>query len=279
MKLTMRKLLQCALIAALSLGAVNQLQAQLQQGKRGADHFRIGVAGYSYRNFTLDQTLSYLQSMRVKYLSVKDFWLPLDATEEEMAAFKAKCAEYGVEGYILGPIYMKSKAEVDRAFAYAGRYGAEVFIGVPNYELLDYTIQKVKETGIKMAIHTHGPDGAPFPNIQTVVDKVKDPTLGVGCCMDLGHSVRMGEDIVKDIKRYKEWIYDIHIKDETEASKNGNTCEMGRGVMDFKPIIKVLRKIDYRGVISLEFEKDGHDPHAGIAESIGYLRGVCDTLE
>ena len=175
-------------------------------------------------------------------------------TEEEMAAFKAKCAEYGVEGYILGPIYMKSKAEVDRAFAYAGRYGAEVFIGVPNYELLDYTIQKVKETGIKMAIHTHGPDGAPFPNIQTVVDKVKDPTLGVGCCMDLGHSVRMGEDIVKDIKRYKEWIYDIHIKDETEASKNGNTCEMGRGVMDFKPIIKVLRKIDYQGVISLEFE-------------------------
>lgn len=135
---------------------------------------------------------------------------------------------------------------------------------MPKYELLDYTIKKVAETGIKVAIHTHGPDGAPFPNIQKVVEMVKDPSLGVGCCMDLGHSVRMGEDIVKDIKKYKEWIYDIHIKDESEASKKGQTWEMGRGVMDFKPIVEALRKIKYTGKVSLEFEKNGKNPHPAL---------------
>ena len=137
-------------------------------------------------------------------------------------------------------------------------------------------IKKVKETGIKVAIHTHGPDGQPFPNIQKVVEIYKDPSLGIGCCMDLGHSVRMGEDIVKDIKKYKDWIYDIHIKDESAASKAGQTWEMGRGVMDFRPIVKVLRQIKYKGVVSLEFEKNGNNPHPGVAESIGYLRGVSD---
>ena len=274
----MNKIFKLALAVAL-IASVSTSQAQLIEGKRGSEDFKIGVAGYSYRKFNLDQTLTFLKSMDVKYFSVKDWWLPLNSTKEQMDAFKAKCKEYGINPYILGPIYMKSEAEVDRAFAYAERYGSDVFIGVPTYELIDYVIAKVKQTGIKVAIHTHGPDGQPFPNIQKVVEMVKDPSLGVGCCMDLGHSVRMGEDIVKDIKKYKAWIYDIHIKDETAASKQGSTWEMGRGVMDFRPIMKVLRQIKYNGVVSLEFEKNGDNPHPGIAESIGYLRGVADATK
>ena len=273
--MNMKKLFRLLTLAALVLLAM-PANAQLIEGPRGYEDFKIGVAGYTYRSFDIDQTLAFLKSMEVHYMSVKDWWLPLDSTKEQMDAFKAKCREYDVEPYILGPIYMRSEAEVDRAFAYAERYGSDVFIGVPNYELTDYVIKKVKDTGIKVAIHTHGPDGAPFPNIQKVAEVYKDPSLGIGCCMDLGHSVRMGEDIVKDIKKYKAWIYDIHIKDESEASKKGQTWEMGRGVMDFRPIVKVLRQIKYKGVVSLEFEKNGDNPHPGIAESIGYLRGVSD---
>ena len=271
----MKKIFRLLTLAAL-LSLTLPAKAQLVSGPRGYDDFKIGVAGYTYRSYDIDQTLEFLKSMEVKYFSVKDWWLPLDSTKEQMDAFKAKCREAGVEPYILGPIYMRSEADVDRAFAYAERYGSDVFIGVPTYELTDYMIKKVKETGIKVAIHTHGPDGAPFPNIQKVAEIFKDPSLGVGCCMDLGHSVRMGEDIVKDIKKYKAWIYDIHIKDESAASKAGQTWEMGRGVMDFRPIVKVLRQIKYKGVVSLEFEKNGNNPHPGVAESIGYLRGVSD---
>ena len=271
----MKKICRLLTLAAL-LSLTLPAKAQLVSGPRGYDDFKIGVAGYTYRSYDIDQTLEFLKSMEVKYFSVKDWWLPLDSTKEQMDAFKAKCREAGVEPYILGPIYMRSEADVDRAFAYAERYGSDVFIGVPTYELTDYMIKKVKETGIKVAIHTHGPDGQPFPNIQKVVEIYKDPSLGIGCCMDLGHSVRMGEDIVKDIKKYKAWIYDIHIKDESAASKAGQTWEMGRGVMDFRPIVKVLRQIKYKGVVSLEFEKNGNNPHPGVAESIGYLRGVSD---
>ena len=274
----MKKHIHPLIVGMLLLLAI-PAQAQLVKGPRGYEDFKIGVAGYTYRNFDLEQTLAFLKSMEVKYMSIKDWWLPLDSSKEQMDAFKAKCKEYDVNPYILGPIYMKTEAEADRAFAYAERYGSKMFIGVPNYELIDYVIKRVAETGIKVAIHTHGPDGAPFPNIQKVVEMVKNPSLGVGCCMDLGHSVRMGEDIVKDIKKYKEWIYDIHIKDESAASKEGQTWEMGRGVMDFVPIVKVLRKIKYQGVVSLEFEKNGKNPHPGVAESIGYLRGICDATK
>lgn len=262
--------------AAVLLSSSFVAEAQLVSGKRGSEDFQIGIAGFTYRNFSIDETLAFLKSLDIRYLSVKDWWLPLDSSRETMEAFKEKCASYGVEGYILGPIYMHSEAEVDRTFAYVERYGSDMFIGVPDYELLDYVIAKVKETGIRVAIHTHGPDGAAFPDIRTIVEKVGDPSLGVGCCMDLGHTIRMGYNVAKDIRKYHMWIYDIHIKDETAASKAGWTYEMGRGVIDFKPVIKALRKVGYEGKLSLEFEKDGDNPHPGVAESIGYLRAVCD---
>ena len=244
-----------------------------------SEAMKIGIAGYSYRKYDIDQTLEFLKSMDVKYFSVKDWWLPLDSTQEQIDAFKAKCASYGINGYILGPIYMRSREDVDRTFAYVARYGSDMFIGVPNYELLDYVIAKVKETGIRVAIHTHGPDGAAFPDIRTVVEMVKDPSLGVGCCMDLGHTFRYGWDVAEDIVTYKDWIWDIHIRDETAPSKEGQTWEMGRGQMNLPAIVKALREIDYQGVVSIEFEKNGDNPHPGIAESVGYLRGVCDALD
>lgn len=244
-----------------------------------SDNLKIGVAGYTYRKFNIDETLAYLQSMGVKYLSVKDFWLPLNSTKEQMDAFKAKCASYGVEGYILGPIYMRSKEDVDKTFDYAARYGAKMFIGVPDYELIDYVIQKVHDTGIRVAIHTHGPDGAAFPDIYKIMELVKDPNLGVGACLDLGHSFRSGNDVAKEIRKYHKWIYDIHIKDETAPSKAGHTWEMGRGQMDFVTIVKALKKVNYQGVVSIEMEKNSDkNPTASVAESLGYLRGVCDAI-
>ena len=263
--------------AALLLAGAGGLQAQLVSGSRGSDDVKIGIAGYTYRNFDLEQTCRMLQDMGVKYLSVKDWWLPLDATELQMDSVKQMCASYGIDGYTLGPVYMHSKADVDKTFAYAGRYGVPFFIGVPDYELIDYTIEKVKDTGIKVAIHTHGPDGAAFPDIYKIVELVKDPSLGVGACLDLGHCVRMGQNVAEILVDYKDWIYDIHIKDETAPTKAGQTWEMGRGVIDFRPIAKSMREIEYKGVVSMEFEKNGNDPNPGVRESIGYFRGILDA--
>ena len=259
-------------------------QAAAEESARVAGHpsdaFRLGVAGYTYRKFTLDETLSALRGLGIKYLSVKDFWLPLDASAEEMAAFREKCASYGVDPYILGPIYMSSPEQVEQAFAYAARYGAGMFIGVPSYDVLDLVVAKVRETGIKVAVHTHGPDLPDlFPDIRVVVEKVGDPSLGIGCCMDLAHSFRYGSDPAQDILTYAPWIWDIHIKDVTAPSKTGVAKEMGRGGMDIPAIVRSLRKIGYKGVVSIEYEGSEDNPTPAVAETAGYLRGVLDALE
>ncbi len=103
------------------------------------------MAGYTFVNFDLETTLKTLQRLDIHYLCIKDFHLPFKSTDEEIKAFHEKCASYGVTGYAVGPIYMKSEAEIDRGFEYAKRVGVKSIVGVPNYELLPYVDKKVKE--------------------------------------------------------------------------------------------------------------------------------------
>ena len=40
----------------------------------------------------------------------------------------------------------------------------------------------------------------------------------------------------------------------------------------------MLKKIKYKGNIAFEFEKDGTDPLPGLAESVGYVKGVIKMM-
>ena len=74
----------------------------------GKVRFKFGMAGYTMHKKSLDKTLELLKKVDIHYLCVKDFHLPLKATEAEMAAFKEKCAKAGVTPYAAGPLYTKT---------------------------------------------------------------------------------------------------------------------------------------------------------------------------
>lgn len=238
------------------------------------EKFRIGMAGFTFAKFDLDKTLETMQKVNVQYLCIKDFHLPLASTEEQIAAFHSKLRQKNVTGYAVGPIYMKSEAEIDRAFEYAKKVGVKLIIGVPNYELLPYVDKKVKEYGFNYAIHLHGPDIKTYPDAEDVWNHVKDLDPRIGMCLDIGHDTRNGKDPVADLKKYKSRVFDIHIKDVTGSTKLGYSLEMGRGIIDIPGFVKMLRKVGYTGVCSLENEINMTDPFLSIAESIGYFRGV-----
>ncbi|MGV8136978.1 MAG: sugar phosphate isomerase/epimerase family protein [Mangrovibacterium sp.] len=250
-----------------------------QPAPETGEKFKLGMAGYTFVKFDLDKALETLQKADVHYLCIKDFHLPMNSTDEQIAAFHAKLKEKGVTGYAVGPIYMKSEAEIDRAFEYAKRVGVTLIVGVPNYELLPYVDKKVKEYDFHYAIHLHGPDIKTYPDAQDVWDHVKDLDPRIGMCLDVGHDTRNGKDPVADLKKYHSRVFDIHIKDVTGTTKLGYSLEVGRGVIDFPAFVKMLRKVKYSGVCSLEHEKEMTNPFMGIAESIGYFRGVVEATK
>ena len=265
------------------LFALAPVSALPQRGNgEGAASFHLGMAGYTFNKFDIDKTLSFMKKIDVHYLCIKDFHLPIDASADQIAAFKAKLAEANVIGYAVCPIYMKDVEAVDKAFAYAQRVGVDLVVGVPGvwgdngprYDVLDRVEQKVKETGIRYAIHLHGPDMPLYPDATSIWNDVKDRDPRLGICLDIGHDLRAGADPIKDLKRYAKRVFDIHLKDVTEGTKAGHAIELGRGAIDFPAFVKMLKKVGYKGSCSLEYEKDMSDPFIGIAESVGYFKAV-----
>ncbi|MDO6437400.1 TIM barrel protein [Cyclobacterium sp. 1_MG-2023] len=239
---------------------------------------KLAFAGYTFKNFDLDETIKMIQKVDVNYLCIKDFHLPLESTDAEIAAFHKKLADANIKGYAVGPIYSKTQEALDIAFDYAKKVGVDMIVGIPSIEDLPYLDGKVKEYNIRFAIHNHGPEDKLYPNATVIMSHIKDLDDRIGMCFDIGHNMRDGHDPVADIKKYKSRIFDLHLKNVSKAEADGKTVELGRGVIDIPGVVKMLAKTNYEGHLAMEYEKDMKAPMAGIAESVGYYRGIVDTL-
>ena len=226
----------------------------------GQDPFRLGVAGYTFNKFKLEPTLEMLKKVDVHFLCIKDFHLPLNSTDDQIATFHAQCRSYGVTGYGVGPIYMGSPDEVSQAFAYAKRVGVKTVVGVPfkmvdkkrvaSPELLDLIHEKVQEYDICYAIHNHGPDMPElFPSAESAMELIHAKDKRVGLCLDIGHELRDGKDPVKAMTDFAGRIHDIHLKNVTSADKKGRGIELPRGAIDIPAFAAVFGGVTHlRGV-------------------------------
>ena len=241
--------------------------------------FQLGIASYTFREFSLKETISMTQRLGIHKLCLKSMHLPLDLSPEEIRTQAALVQSAGLELYGGGVIYMRSKEEVVQAFEYAKNAGMKVIVGVPEHDLLELCNTQVKETGIHLAIHNHGPGDEKYPSPESVYSKVEKLDPRIGLCIDIGHTARIGLDPIKETSRFMDRVLDIHIKDVDKAEEDGGTCEIGHGVIDISGFLSMLLKENYNKVVSFEYEKDGKEPLPGLAESVGYVRGVLNMLE
>jgi sugar phosphate isomerase/epimerase len=237
----------------------------------------LGLASYTLRMLDIDGVIKTATRLGITSIALKDMHMPLTASAEVTKATAEKVRAAGLKLYGAGVIYMKSSQEVDNAFNYAQAAGLETIIGVPNHDLLPQVNDLVKKTNIKLAIHNHGPGDNLYHSPNDVWEKIKDLDTRIGLCIDVGHVIRIKEDPIPMISKYKARLYDMHIKDVDKAEENGTPVEIGRGIIDIPGIIKAMKKINYSYRLAIEFEKDGEDPLPGLAESVGYLRGVIKT--
>lgn len=240
--------------------------------------FELGIASYTFRSFPVEQAIAMTARLGVRRLTLKDMHLPMAATAADMQGVRAKMASAGVELSSCGVVYMTTEEEVHRAFAYARLAGIAMMVGVPNAPLLGLAEQMVKETGIAMAIHNHGPGDERFPSPESAYRLIAKMDPRVGLCIDVGHTRRLGLDPAVETERFFDRVLDVHIKDVSSADEKGTTVEIGRGVIDTPKLLHTLVRLRYAKTVHFEHEKDAKDPLPGVAESVGYVRGVLASL-
>jgi len=238
---------------------------------------RLGLASYTFRNFTRAQMIGFMKQLNLTALNPKDTkdHLPMDPTEEAKAMADYTAA--GITLHAAGVVYFPKDEDDDiRAkFDYAKRAGVSVIVaGDPAPTTLPRLEKFVKEYDIRIAIHNHGPEDKVFPSPLDVLKAVKNMDPRMGCCIDIGHTVRAGTDVVQAIHEIGPRLFNMHGKDLTDFHTKDSQVAVGQGKMPFREIFSALIKTNYKGFFDLEYEIHGDDPMPGVTESFAYMRGV-----
>lgn len=241
-------------------------------------NFEIGVASWGLRNLTFEEVIAAMNEMQLKNISLKSMHLPFDLNAQELRKRIDKMRKEGLNPYAPGVVYMKSKAEADQAFEYTRNADLKMIVGVPDYDLLDYVEDKIKEFDIKVAIHCHGPDNLPYPSPEDAYKRLENRDERFGICVDVGHVIRSKMDPKEQLVKVKSRLLDIHIWDVSEATKDGLAVRPGRGVLNFQAVLKTLEDIGYTGFVSIEYGSEAENPVPAYIETKGYMNGIISTF-
>jgi sugar phosphate isomerase/epimerase len=238
---------------------------------------RLGLASYTFRNFPRAQLIGFMKQLNVSALNAKDVKDHLPTNPREEARALADYAAAGIKLHAAGVIYFTKDDDEDMRskFEYCKRAGVRVMVaGDPSPAMLPRIEKFVKQYDMRFAIHNHGPEDKLWHSPLDVLKYVKNMDPRMGCCMDVGHAVRAGTDVVQAIHTVGPRLFNMHMKDLADFRSKESQVAVGEGKMPVRAIFKALISTRYKGFVDLEYEIHPDDPMPGVATSFAYMRGV-----
>jgi sugar phosphate isomerase/epimerase len=296
---TRRQFLQAGLATGAGLAIGNASSPAIEPVRRnGKSHIRLSIAAYSYRKYLdlkikpkppmdLDEFVELAAGMDLDAVEPTAYYFA-QTTPDYLAHLKGKCTRLGldVSGTAVSnnfcepdPHKLKEQIEhVKRWVDHASLLGAKtirIFAGsVPKgdseekararcaaaiQEACDYA----QKFGIYLALENHGGITTTIDQILALVQAVQHDWFGVNWDTGNFHSA----DPYADLARLAPYAVTVQIK--TEIHRAGQKKEDA----DLKRLIDLLRAVDYRGYVALEYEAD-EDPKTAIPRHVETLKRI-----
>jgi len=242
---------------------------------------KLGVASYSFRNFPRSQAIEMTKALGTPYINLKSMHLPYELSPAEIGAARREVESAGLMIVGGGMITFETDTDegVRKYFDYAKAAGMPLIVCTCKPATLPRIEKFAKQYDIKIAIHNHGPGDENFPSPYDALAAVKGMDPRMGLCIDLGHTVRTGTDVVRAVADAGPRLLDMHAKDLRDLKVAESQCIVGEGKMPIPGIFRQLRQINYPGYVNLEYEIDADNPLPGMKQSFAYMRGVLAGLD
>ena len=283
---TRRDLLRTSALAS-AAALLPRADFAMQPPPHAVAPIRLGMTSYTFRKLKRTELIAALKSLHLSTVNCKD---ALDhmpqfvakTTDIDYAGIKAAVADYiaaGIKVTAVGTVYFRKPDEFRKNFEYAKAAGVKVMVaGDPTPADLPAIEKLVKEFDIRFALHNHGPEDKIWPSPLTVLEAVKNMDPRMGCCIDVGHTMRAGTDVVDAIKKVGPRLFDIHMKDLAQADSKESQVAVGAGIMPVRKIFQTLIDIKYPGYVDLEYEINGDNPMPGVLKSFASMRQTLKDM-
>lgn len=263
---------------------ISQAQTSSPAEKLG---WKVASQAYTFRLFTLEETLDKLNDLGVKYVELyggqtigagiegeTDFKM----SPEKRKQLKNLLASKGITPVAFGVTSGRNEEEWNQLFEFAKDLGIEVITSEPNFGDLDLIESLCKKYNIKVAIHNH-PLPTRFWHPKIALSLLEGRSKLIGICADIGHWVRSGLDPVESLQEVEERLICFHFKDLNKfGERDAHDVPWGIGMSNISGVMHEMKRQGFKGHLSIEYEHNWENNVPDIRESLEYFNRVAEYL-
>lgn len=246
---------------------------------------------YTFRDRSFYEALKAIAALGIRNVE-PCFFLPLDKerpglmTSESLSPslrreLKARLNEHGIKMvHYYAPIDGNTK-NFRKIFDFAKEMGVKTLVAEPPAEVFDKLEELCNEYKINLAIHNHPKSpNSKYWRPENVLKVCEGRGKRIGSCSDTGHWVRSGLDPVQCLKKARERIITMHLKDVVETGKpEARDVPLGEGKANYTAVLKELHAQKFRGVMTIEYEHLSPQLAKDVAKCAKFVEDFVRSLE
>lgn len=252
-----------------------------------APDWKLAYQSFTFKNFTFEEGLQkanelgldYVEAYRAQKLTAENSkQTHFDSDEATLEEMKQLLNKYQIKMINYGVVKGKNQQEWKRIFEFARKMGVETLVAEPEPSQFDFLEKLCDEYNINIAIHNH-PQPSPYWEPDSILKYVSGRSHRIGACADVGHWVRSGLNPVECLKKLEGRIISIHFKDLNKSSRDAHDVPWGTGISNVPAMLQELKKQEFKGVFSIEYEYNWDNNVPEIAQSIEYFNKMIANLK
>lgn len=256
--------------------------SELPETKLG---WKLGAQAYTFKLFTFSEAIDKIDSCGLKYVEAypgqsigggiegkMDYNMNADTRAKVLQLLKAK----GIRLFAYGVVNPDNEVDWKKLFEFGKAMGIQTFTSEPAEKDIPLISRLCEQYKINLAIHNH-PRPKHYWDPNVVLAAIKGQSNRIGACADIGHWVRSGLDPIESMKKLEGHILHLHMKDLNykEGKDNGaddRDVHWGTGIANTDGVIKELKRQNFKGMISAEYERNWENNVPDVTASIHYFR-------
>jgi len=228
-------------------------------------NWQLSIQTWTFHKYSLLEAVDKADSLGIKYIEVypgqrvgEGYTGPFsyNLSNEERTRLKNYFKKKGIKIIALGVVDKEyyNPDNLEKFFIFCKDMEISFLTAEPEPADLDLFNQLAEKYKMKVALHCHPKPTSHYWHPDSTVAAMKG-RKNIGAWPDMGHWARNGVNIIDALKKMEGKLWGMHFKDVKKFDDVSAVDTLfGKGVCDLPAVMKELKRQQFKGVISLEYE-------------------------